>query len=77
MPRSSLPTPELRLPASAIHIAEGRYAETLRKLLSAQYAWDIAESERGKITAVVCDPEKLRQKSFYLCATMLFRPLAT
>ena len=30
--------------------------------------WDIAESQRGKMTAVVYGPERLRQKSFYLYA---------
>ncbi len=30
--------------------------------------WNIAKSQRGKMTAVVYGPDKLRQKSFYLYA---------
>ena len=30
--------------------------------------WDIAESQRGKMTAVVYGPEKVRQKSFCVYA---------
>jgi hypothetical protein len=28
--------------------------------------WEIAESQRGIMSAVVCGPEKLRPRSFYL-----------
>ena len=30
--------------------------------------WEITESQRGKLTAVVYGPEKIRRKSFYLYA---------